>query len=202
MTSLEKFQLTESTFERLMDENKHSLRNFARMWTTNQEDAEDLYQDTVIKIFINMDKMKNEKTFLSWCLRIMKNTLLDTKRTRSRRPTTVSFEELGVCSGLSGELDFEDKSIDIESEVMLDMIKKYNSTQMRGLISSLTPSDSNIISLSIYGTQNPLDMSCNTEYDYPKIQSVLNIGAEVARSKMFRAKKSLAAVSGNADFIF
>ena len=54
MTSLEQFELTDSSFDRLMNLHGTRLKQHAVRLTRNRDNAEDLYQETAIKIFLNI----------------------------------------------------------------------------------------------------------------------------------------------------
>lgn len=195
MTTTEKFEKNNSSFEKLMNIYKNCLKRHALRLTKNHEQAEDLYQETSIKIFLNLNKLVDEKIFINWAMRIMHNIFLDNKRYNSRRPITTSFEELNEIVG--NEVEFEDKSIDIESEYMLKMINEMNSRQIRSMITQLSPTLSETISLSTYGTKDAMDIenSMPDGLDYKSVGKLANIDLGTVRSRLHRAKENLAKMS-------
>ena len=195
MTSTEKFEQVDNSFEKLMQQHGSKIKSHALRLTRNPEDAEDLYQETSIKIFMNMDKLMNEATFYSWALRIMQRTFLDKKRYDSRRPETTSFDELNAQFG--SEIDFEDKKVDIESEVMLGMVKEMNSRQIRGMIKSLNPVYSSTLALNTYGTADSLDIANTVDegLNYQEVAAVTNTTQRAVASRLQRAKEALRRVA-------
>lgn len=68
-----------------------ALLRFARAFTANRADAEDLVQETILRAYRNRDGFRGEASELSWLRRILRNLAID----RSRRPDReVSVEEV------------------------------------------------------------------------------------------------------------
>jgi RNA polymerase sigma-70 factor (ECF subfamily) len=184
-----------------MQQHGGKIKSHAMRLTRNTEDAEDLYQDTSIKIFMNMDKLTNESTFYSWALRIMQRTFLDKKRYDSCRPETTSFDELNAQFG--SEIDFEDKKVDIESEVMLGMVKEMNSRQIRGMIKSLNPVYSATLALNTYGTVDSLDIANTVDegLNYQEVAAVTNTTQSAVATRLQRAKEALRRVAAANSYV-
>lgn len=200
MTAIEKFELTDSTYERLMQQHQVKLKSHAMRLTRNRADAEDLYQDTCIKIFMNMDKINEERTFCNWAMRIMQRLYLDKKRFDARRPQTTSFDELNAHFGC--EVDFEDKKTNVEAEVMLDMVQNLKSRQVRAMISSLAPEYSTALSMATYGTPNSMDiLNSKDALSYQEIAQVSSLPVGTVRSRLYRARLALEAAAKKMDSI-
>ncbi|RUP38891.1 MAG: RNA polymerase sigma factor [Acinetobacter sp.] len=200
MTLLEKFELTDSSFERLMNLHGSRLKQHAVRLTRNRDNAEDLYQEASIKIFMNLNKLADEKLFCNWAMRIMQRVFLDRKRHDSRRPVTTSFEDLSEHAG--HEIDFEDKKVDIESEVMLKTVQDMTSQQIRNMIAKLNPQQAETLSLATYATSNPFDI-INSQEDglsYDAIANISNIDKGTVRSRIHRAKASLKSLANSKEF--
>lgn len=190
MTSIEKFELVEEKYERLMKLHGDRLKAHSKRLTRNTTDAEDLYQDTALKIYMNMEKMTDENKFVSWSMRVMQNIFLDKKRYDSRRPQTTSFDELTAHFGC--EIDFVDPKVDVESEVMLEMVQSMPARQLRGMIASLSPVYSNAVSLNTYGTDSSLDLMNSSEgLNYKSIAERTKTEVGTVRSRLFRAREML-----------
>ncbi len=63
--------------------------------------SEDLTQDTFVKAFLHIKKVKNEKHFRAWICTIARNLVRDHFRREKRHPT-VSLDEIGEQTGQSG----------------------------------------------------------------------------------------------------
>jgi RNA polymerase sigma factor (sigma-70 family) len=72
------------------------LRKFAYSLSLKKDDADDLVQETFLKVLTKRDKFVNNENFKSWTFTIMKNTFVDSyRRTLSRNthrdPSNESF---------------------------------------------------------------------------------------------------------------
>lgn len=63
----------------------HSLRAFSLRLTGNNDDAEDLYQDTAVRIINNADKYNPGTNFKAWAVTIMRNIFINNYRKKVRR---------------------------------------------------------------------------------------------------------------------
>lgn len=74
--------------------------------------SEDLTQDTFVKVFLHIKKVKNEKHFRAWICTIARNIVRDHFRREKRHPT-VSLDQVGEQTGQSG-LEMTRKSMIIQ----------------------------------------------------------------------------------------
>ncbi len=63
----------------------YALRSFALKLTGSPADADDLYQDTTLRIITNADKYAPDTNFKAWSLTIMRNVFINEYRKRTRR---------------------------------------------------------------------------------------------------------------------
>jgi RNA polymerase sigma factor (sigma-70 family) len=66
---------------------EHSLRKFAYRLSLKKDDADDLVQETFLKILMKRDKYVDNENFKSWTFTIMKNTFVDNYRRNLTRNT-------------------------------------------------------------------------------------------------------------------
>ncbi len=66
-----------------------NMRNFAFSLTLNHEDAEDLLQDTTLKVLDNRDKFTDNINFKGWVLTVMKNIFINNYRRIVRNQTII-----------------------------------------------------------------------------------------------------------------
>ena len=57
-----------------------NMMNFALMLTTNREDAQDLLQETTLKVLNNQDKFVDNVNFKGWVLTVMRNLFINNYR--------------------------------------------------------------------------------------------------------------------------
>ena len=77
---------------RLMDLQSNML-NFAYMLTSNRDDAQDLLQDTTLKVLDNYDKYTENTNFKGWVFTIMRNIFINNYRRAVRSNTVVDRTE-------------------------------------------------------------------------------------------------------------
>lgn len=68
-----------------LDDISNSLRAFSMKLTGNYDDAEDLYQDTALRIMTNADKYNPGTNFKAWAVTIMRNIFINNYRKKVRR---------------------------------------------------------------------------------------------------------------------
>jgi RNA polymerase sigma-70 factor (ECF subfamily) len=72
-------------FEMLLNRYKAPLYNYIRRMVGNASEAEDLFQDTFMKLYNNLDRFRPEGSFRGWLYRIATNTCRDALRRRKLR---------------------------------------------------------------------------------------------------------------------
>ena len=83
-----------------------NLLNFAFQLTTNREEAQDLLQDTTLKVLDNEEKYVDNVNFKGWVFTIMRNIFINNYRRQVRSATVIDntqdFYHLNLCqeSGL------------------------------------------------------------------------------------------------------
>ena len=70
-----------------------NMRNFAYSLTLNRDDAEDLLQDTTLKVLDNQEKFTENVNFKGWVLTIMKNIFINNYRKIVRNQTIIDKTE-------------------------------------------------------------------------------------------------------------
>ncbi len=72
-------------FERLVTRYQAPLYNYIRRMVGNASEAEDLFQDTFMKVYGHLDRFRPEGRFRGWLYRIATNTCRDALRRRKLR---------------------------------------------------------------------------------------------------------------------
>ncbi|NLY80568.1 MAG: sigma-70 family RNA polymerase sigma factor [Lysinibacillus sp.] len=70
----------DKAFSKLIEQEKIKLFKMALLYMKNEDDALDVVQETVMKAFIHINTLKEEKYFSTWVTRILINTALETIR--------------------------------------------------------------------------------------------------------------------------
>ena len=113
---------------RLMDHYGESLMRYLFSILGNREAAEDVFQESWVKVMQKIEQFHHEMAFAPWLFRIARNTAYDTLRTRKR------WWSLDTGSGKNSEervLDMADPT-DMENQVVARQTAK-------ALLKSLSP---------------------------------------------------------------
>ena len=81
-----------AAFETLIEDYQKRIFSIAYRMIQHQEDAADLTQEVIVKIFKNLDKFKGDAKFSTWVYRIATNTCLDEIK-KARRHTIYSLDK-------------------------------------------------------------------------------------------------------------
>lgn len=74
-------------FKQLFDENSKKVFSLCYGYTGDEDTANDLMQETFIKVWQNLDKFRNQSQLSTWIYRIAVNTCLSHLRSAKRKPT-------------------------------------------------------------------------------------------------------------------
>jgi RNA polymerase sigma-70 factor (ECF subfamily) len=89
---------------------------FAYRFTANREDANDLLQETSLKVLCNQDKYKPETNFRAWAYTIMKNIFINEYRKMMRYRTDVlNIEVYDSYSDTEKNCDLKDINLAINT---------------------------------------------------------------------------------------
>jgi RNA polymerase sigma-70 factor, ECF subfamily len=95
---LQKFRQTRDsqTFKSLVRRYQTRIYNAAFRILGSAEEAEDVVQDTCIKIHQGIDQFNKSSSFAAWIFRIAHNSCLDILRMRQRKNATFAFDPVSV----------------------------------------------------------------------------------------------------------
>ena len=102
-------------FRQLVSEYKRPLYNHIRNIVLNHDDADDVLQNTFIKVFQNISKFKGESKLFSWMYRIATNESLTFIQNRSKK-MMISSEEVNelALKNLETDVYFEGSEIELK----------------------------------------------------------------------------------------
>jgi RNA polymerase sigma-70 factor, ECF subfamily len=78
----------ESAFDALLERYRSPVFNFVYRLLGNTADAEDVAQETFVRVYQKMDSYRPEEKFSTWLFAIARHRALDRLRYRQRHPTT------------------------------------------------------------------------------------------------------------------
>lgn len=77
-----------AAFERLIGMHQDKVYGFARAFTRDRDEACDLSQEALIKVYRSIGGFRHESSFSTWLFRVVKNVFLDHARSRQQRERT------------------------------------------------------------------------------------------------------------------
>jgi len=87
-------------FETLVRRYEKPLYNYIRRMISNAPDAEDLFQETFLRVYKHLEKFRTDAVFRPWLYQIATNACRDHLRRRRRWPT-VSLDAPGQTDGVA-----------------------------------------------------------------------------------------------------
>jgi len=168
-----------AAFEELLKLHERKIHSFALSITGGDHAAAaDIYQEAVIKAYLNIAKFKEKASFGTWLWKIVKNEFINYIKS-PRTSSNVSFEDLpGVEPGMheSSERDFASEE------------RKQN---LRKLVSMLHVNYQEIITL--------IDFQ---ELSYEEAADVLGVKTDAVRVRIHRARERLAELATEHEELF
>lgn len=154
-------------FEKRVLDIQANMFNFAMMLTANKDDAQDLLQDTTLKVLDNQDKYVDNVNFKGWVLTIMRNIFINNYRKVVRSQTVIDQTEDLYHLNLS-----QDSGFDTPEGTLT--VKEIN-----GAINKLSSDLKTPFSLFLAG------------YKYNEIADKLELPLGTVKSRIFFARQEL-----------
>lgn len=155
-----------SALEILISRHKDRVYTAIYMMVRDQYIAEDLFQDTFIKVIdsLRAGAYKEEGKFLPWVLRISHNLCIDYFRKIKRRPSIVDSEGNDLLESMAGMMDESEEDA---------MIKRQSTEKLRHLIQQLPPEQMEVLILRHYA-----------ELSFKEIADMTNVSINTALGRM------------------
>ncbi len=112
---MEELNRTKSAFEEIVENYKERLYWHIRKMVLVHEDADDILQDTFLKVRKNLDKFKGDSKLYTWLYRIATNEAINFLNAKKRKPETVSLsQEEYLFENLKSDVYFEGDKLQLE----------------------------------------------------------------------------------------
>ncbi len=158
-------------FSILVNQYKDLVYTLAFRMCKNKEDAEEVSQDTFIKVYKSLNKFKNESKFSTWVYRIAYNTCLDNLRKNKRQQQTISINEY-----TENQLKTLDNALDT-------MEKEEKKQAIQNCLQLLPSNDSFLLTLYYF-----------EELSLDEISKIINVKPNYVKVKLFRSRKKLTSI--------
>jgi len=160
-----------NSFAVLVDRYKDMIFTLALKMVKNKEEAEEVAQDTFIKIYNSLSKFKGDSKFSTWIYKIAYNTCLDRLKKNKKEDNNISIDEF------SAHLI---KTMDNALSALEDKERKQTIENCLNLL----PSEENFLLTLFYFEDQSLE----------EIGKIMNINANNVKVKLFRSRQKLAVI--------
>lgn len=158
-------------FSVLVDTYKNVVFTVALRMVKNREEAEEVAQDTFIKVFKSLGKFKGDSKLSTWIYRIAYNTCLDRLKKSGRDRNNIAIDEIE---------GFEIKNID---NALDNIVKSERAELIRKCIKQLSPKDAALLTLFYLEEKNLNELG-----------ELLKMNENSVKVGLFRARGRLAKV--------
>lgn len=146
---------------------KDKLYRFALRLMADPEEAKDVVQEVMIRVWRHIEKLEGVDNVEAWCMRITRNVALDKIKARSRRFTSSLYEVADISAG-GDKTPYSDMA-------WKDMFGRINS-----LIANLPEKQKTVIQLrDVEG------------YSYKEISDIMEIDMNQVKVNLFRARQTV-----------
>ncbi|SHI46107.1 RNA polymerase, sigma subunit, ECF family [Flavobacterium terrae] len=160
-----------NSFATLVDRYKDMVYTLALKMLNNKEEAEEIAQDTFIKVFNSLSKFKGESKFSTWVYKVTYNTCLDALKKKKKQNNVAYIEDFS---------EHQTKKL----EGILDNIdEKERNRAIQDCLEEL-PSDEAFLLTLYYFDDKSIE----------EVAKVVNISTDNVKIKLFRTRKKLATI--------
>ena len=112
-----------NAYNELVKRYKDRLLNFVLRYFNNVEQAEDVVQDTLIKLYTHASYYKNIAKFSTWIFTIAKNNALTELRKNKRKKTDSLWNDDGQVIDINSKEESLDSKV--QNEIAIDQLNKF-----------------------------------------------------------------------------
>lgn len=160
-----------SAFAVLVDRYKDLIFTLALRMIKNREEAEEVSQDTFIKVYKKLSKFKGDSKFSTWIYKVAYNTCLDRLKKLKRTQNTIAIDEFTEHKIKTLDNALEAMEISERKEIIRDCI-------------NMLPSEDGFLLTLYYFEEQSLE----------EIAKVVNLKTNNVKVKLFRSRKKLTAI--------
>ncbi len=155
---------------------RHSKKVLPRIYriTKNHEDAEDAFQDAVLRAFVHIKSFEGRANFTSWLTRIAINSAL--MLLRKRRPGEISIEQ--VCDDSRNFRAWEPRDVAETPEA------RYTRLECEELVRRAIQRLPCIF-------RDALELQHSREYSTSQVAEELGISVPAAKARLMRARRTM-----------
>lgn len=160
-----------NVFSVLVDRYKEMIFTLALKMIKNREEAEEISQDTFVKVYNSLNKFKGDSKFSTWIYKITYNTCLDRLKKNKKEDCTISIDE------------FSDYLVKTMDNALSALEEKERKQTIQNCLNLLSREENVLLTLYYFDDQN-LD----------EIAKIMDINSNNVKVKLFRSRKKLAVI--------
>lgn len=164
-----------NSFEQLVNRNKQKMFALAYRFLGNYQDAEDVAQESFIKIYNSAKTYQPLSKFTTWMYKICKNTCI--KKLRQKKTGNISLSDHKTNADDIHDGEIEDKNSELPEQKLL---KQEKAEIVKKAIDSL--GERQRLAVILYRYEN-----CS----YEEIAEIMNCSSEAVKSILHRARVNL-----------
>lgn len=163
-------QDSHAQFEALMRPHLKQLYHLAYRYTGNKDDAEDLVQDLMVKLFLRLEEMKKIEKLFPWLGKILYRQFIDQLRRQQRSP--IEF------------MDEDDSEYEIQASHSVEPETVINAEITRDLINAALQKlkDNHRLLVLLHDVEG---------YNMQEISDMIDIPVGTVKSRLSRARSKL-----------
>ena len=160
-----------TAFAILVDRYKDLIYTLVLRVVKSREEAEEVSQDTFLKVFKSLSKFKGDSKFSTWIYRVGYNTCLDRLKKNKREHQTVAIDE------------FTEHQIKTLDNALDNMELEERKQAIQDCLQLLPSKDAYLITLYYF-----------EELSLEEISKIIGVAANNVKVKLFRSRKKLATI--------
>ena len=160
-----------NAFAVLVDRYKDLVFTLALRMLKNREEAEEVSQDTFIKVYKSLTKFKGDSKFSTWIYKVTYNTCLDRLKKNKRQQNTVAIDE------------FTEHHIKTLDNALDAMERDERKIAIKNCLDLLPIEDNSLLTLYYFEEQSLEDIS-----------KITGLTANNIKVKLFRSRKKLGTI--------
>lgn len=158
-----------NAFSVIVDRYKDLVFTLTIRMLKNREEAEEVSQDTFIKVFKSLNRFKGDSKFSTWIYKIAYNTSLDRLKKNKKHSNDVAIDE------------FTEHELNTIDNALVNLENKEREKTIQDCIALLPSDDSFLITLYYFEDQSLEEMS-----------QAMGLTPNNVKVKLFRSRKKLA----------
>jgi len=160
-----------NAFSVLVDRYKDVVFSLALKMVKHREEAEEVAQDTFIKVFNSLEKFKGDSKFSTWIYKVAYNTCLDRMKKNKKHEGNITID------------DFSEHLVKTMDNALSQMVDEERKKAIQDCL-NLLPSEEGFLLTLFYFDDQSLD----------EIAKIMDITPNNAKVKLFRSRKKLASI--------